>query len=97
MMAVLLFLAVVAMAYDRTASSGLSRLSLQVLGGLFGIVGAFTGLIIFLGMLVYLFRWEDSSSKLLWVTVFLLTAWFGSSLYFFVVYRRQMGKLDRNR
>jgi hypothetical protein len=64
-----------------------------VVGGLFGIVGAFTGLTIFFGMLVYLFRWDHSSSKLLWLTVFLLTAWFGSSLYFFFVYRKHVGNV----
>src|SRR5450432_170354 len=84
--AVALFLIMAIVSYDRTSTSAMARLSLQVVGGILGIVGVFAALTIFVGMLAYLFMCDRSSSKLRWMIVFFLTAWFGSSLYFFVVY-----------
>jgi hypothetical protein len=89
--ALLVFLVIAAAAYDgANATSGGLRLGIQIIGGCLGTIGAFAGFTIFLGMLAYLFRWDHSSSKLLWITIFLLTASFGSSLYFFIVYRKQV-------
>jgi hypothetical protein len=91
MIAVALFLIImVILSYDRTSPSVMAWLSLRVVGGILGIVGAFAALTIFVGMLAYLFTCDRSSSKLGWMIVFFLTAWFGSSLYFFLVYERQL-------
>jgi len=64
----------------------------RIAGACLGGVGAFAVLIIFFGMLLYLFRCDRSSTrmKILWLFIFFLTAWFGSSLYFFVAYQRQV-------
>lgn len=55
-----------------------------------GITGFFAAVFILLGMFVYLFRWDKSSSKLGWTFVFLFFGFFGSALYFFTVYRKQV-------
>jgi uncharacterized membrane protein YfcA len=84
------FLLLVVPIYDRVASDDVARLTIQVIGGCLGSVGGIAGLVIFFGMLAYLFACDRSSRKALWVLIFLLTACFGSSLYFFMVYRKQM-------
>jgi hypothetical protein len=52
------------------------------------------GIVIFLGMLAHLFLLDRSSWKLLWLILFLFTACFGSSIYFFAVYRNQIAVLS---
>ena len=86
------FLAIVAPSYGRIASNNFALMTVQAVGACLGVVGAFAGLIIFFGMLAYLFRRDRSSvkRKSLWLAIFFLTALFESSLYFFLVYRRQV-------
>ncbi len=76
-------------AFDAINASALTRIGFQVISGLVGAVGAVAGIVIFLGMLAYLFLFDRTSRKLLWLLVFFFTACFGSSIYFFTVYRRQ--------
>lgn len=92
--AVALFLVVLLASYENTASNELLRITFQVLGGILGCVGAFAGIIIFFGMLTYLLRLDHSSRKVFWLLMFLATAWFGSALYFFTVYRKQVCSME---
>lgn len=69
-----------------------AKLALQVFGGGLGVIGALASLIIWFGMVGFCLR-EDKSSvtaKTFWFVLFFLTAWFGSSIYFFRVYRKQV-------
>ena len=63
------------------------------LGGL-GLIGSAAGLCIFLGMLAYLLKCDPSGRprKIFWLMVFLVGACFGSSLYFFLVARKEIQK-----
>ena len=88
--ALAVFLAIAMLTYDRVASNETARVAVQAIGAVLGSVGSAAGLVIFFGMLGYLLGCDRSSSKLLWLIVFLLTACFGSSVYFFTVYRRQI-------
>jgi len=76
------------------ANHPLSLLVLKIVGGCIGVVGSVTGLIMFFGMLAYLIRYDQSPliAKVLWLIAFFFTAFFGSTLYFFVVYRRPSTK-----
>jgi hypothetical protein len=68
------------------------ELLLRVLGGALGIVGAPASLIIWVGMMVFCAR-DDSSSvgvRIFWFIVFFTAAWFGSAVYFFRVYKKQV-------
>lgn len=68
---------------------------LRIFGGVLGFVGAPASLIIFLGMTIFCVR-EDRSSvgtKMLWFIFFFVTAWFGSVVYFFSVYRKRVGRM----
>jgi hypothetical protein len=56
----------------------------------FMVASCVAGLTIFFGMFAYLLLCDQSSPKMLWATVFLLTAWLGCTAYFFKVYRKQM-------
>lgn len=87
---VLALLILVLTSYDRITSSHALLSVARLCGGLIGAVSAPAGIIIFFAMFVYLFRWDKESSKLLWVLAFILTGFFASAIYFFVVYRRQM-------
>jgi hypothetical protein len=89
---VVTFLALIVPLHDRIESNDIARLAFRVAGGCLGVVGAFAAFIIFFGMLIYLFRYDTSATKtkILWLVLFLATAWFGSSIYFWAVYRRQV-------
>jgi hypothetical protein len=65
---------------------------LRVLGGALGVGGAPASLIILFGMAVFCVREDVSpvSTKILWFVLFLTTAWFGATAYFFRVYRKQV-------
>jgi hypothetical protein len=76
--------------YDTLTSNALPRIAFQTIGACVGVAGAIAGIVIFLGMLAYLLLLHRSSWKLPWLVVFLFTGWFGSSIYFFVVYRTQV-------
>jgi nitrate/nitrite transporter NarK len=86
-LAVMLLFALTPM-YDTIAASNPSRLAFQIVSGCVGALGAVAGIVIFLGMLAYLLLLDRTSWKLLWLIVFLFTACFGSSIYFFAVYRK---------
>jgi hypothetical protein len=66
-------------------------LILRVLGGALGIAGAPAALILWFAMAEFCLRHDKSptSDKVLWFIVFFATAWFGSALYFFIVYRKR--------
>ncbi len=51
-------------------------------------------LAIYFGMWIYLFVRDDSSfgNKFFRFTVFFFTGWFGSILYFFLVYKQQFSR-----
>jgi hypothetical protein len=91
--ALLIFVIIALLAYESTASIWTARLSFQIVGGVLGSVGSLAGLIILFGTLTYLLKCDRSSSRLLWLAVFLVGASFGSSLYFFVVYRKQVSNV----
>jgi hypothetical protein len=68
------------------------KLPLQILGGALGVVGAPASLVIWFGMLAFCLR-EDHSpvgTKIFWLILFFVAAWFGSAAYFFMVYRKQV-------
>jgi ABC-type xylose transport system permease subunit len=81
----MLFLIIYSPLYDSIGST----LALKVISALMGVLGAPAALAIFFGMFSYLFVCDRVSSRLIWAIVFLATAWFGSSLYFFRVYKKQ--------
>jgi len=54
------------------------------------IPGAAAGTMIFFGMFSYLITSDPSSSKPLFIIIFLVTAWYGAAFHFFRVYRKQM-------
>jgi hypothetical protein len=69
-----------------------AKLVLEVLGGGLGFVGALASLVIWFGMITFCLR-EDRSplgTKIFWLVLFFVTAWFGSVAYFFRVYRQQV-------
>jgi hypothetical protein len=70
------------------------ELVLKILGGVIGTLGAVSALVIWPGMLLFWFR-EDRSppvDKAVWLVLFFVTAWFGSAVYFFRVYSKQVGR-----
>jgi hypothetical protein len=66
------------------------RFGFQIISACVWVLGTIGGMVLFLAMLAYLFLLDRSSWKLGWLIVFLFTACFGSSIYFFAVYRRQV-------
>jgi Na+-driven multidrug efflux pump len=74
------------------------RVLLPATLGCLGAVGSIAGLVIFFGMFAYLIRCDQSSrrSKALWLITFLIAWCFGSSVYFFAVYRRQQRPISTN-
>jgi hypothetical protein len=80
--------------YDAITANATTRLGFQVIGGFVGVLSSVAGIVIFLGMLAHLFLLDRSSWKLLWLILFLFTACFGSSIYFFAVYRNQIAVLS---
>ena len=69
-----------------------AKLALEVLGGTLGVVGAPASLVIWFGMITFCLREDDSrrSTKIFWLVLFFVIAWFGSAAYFFRVYRKQV-------
>ena len=86
----LIFLVALTPIYDEATANNLTGVALLTISGCVGVVGAFAGMVLFLGMLAYLFLLDRSSWKFLWLVIFLFTACFGSSIYFFAVYRKQV-------
>ena len=76
--------------YDTITSYRPLQIVFQVSSACIGIFGAVAGIVIFVGMLAYLFLLDRSPWKLLWLIVFLFTGCFGSGIYFFTVYRKQV-------
>jgi len=91
--ALALFLAIAVPAYPAISTTTAGMRTLQIIGGILGVLGSFAALIIFFGMVIYLFAGDRSSTKLgktMWLVVFLFTGFFGSALYFFTTYRKQV-------
>ena len=65
---------------------------LRVFAGSVGVVSALAGPIIFIGMGIFCICRDRSPlrAKLVWGLVFIATSFFGSALYFFAVYRKQV-------
>ena len=88
-MALIVLIALTPLFDTITADIG-TRIGFQIISAFVGVVGTIAGMVLFLGMLAYLFLLDRSSWKIVWLIVFLFTAWFGSSIYFFAVYRKQV-------
>jgi hypothetical protein len=86
----LIFLIAFTPLFDTINANAASRIGFQIISACVGAVGTLAGLVLFLGMLAYLLLRDRSSWRVGWLIVFLFTAWFGSSIYFFVVYRKQV-------
>jgi len=69
----------------------MGKFAFRVLGGSLGVLGALAAPVIWVGMLIYCAREDDSplGSKVFWFILFFTIAWFGSSAYFFSVYKKQ--------
>ena len=76
--------------FDTITANIVTRIGFQIISACVGVVGTIAGMVLFVGMLAYLFLLDRSSWKIVWLIVFLFTAWFGSSIYFFAVYRKQV-------
>lgn len=78
---------------DTTKMSFLQRLP----GALLGVVGPVAIFCLWLGMWIYWVRLDDSSQwpKRVWFLVLLFGFWYGSVLYYFVVYLQQMTRRGR--
>jgi hypothetical protein len=77
--------------FDTITANIVTRIGFQIISACVGVVGTIAGMVLFVGMLAYLFLLDRSSPwKIAWLIVFLFTAWFGSSIYFFAVYRKQV-------
>lgn len=63
----------------------------QSVFGVLGLISALAAMTIMLGMLTYLFMCDGSPvrKKFFWLIVFFWTAFFGTSIYFFSVYKKQ--------
>ena len=76
--------------FDTTTADVATRFGFQIISACVWVSGTIAGMVLFLAMLAYLFLLDRSSWKVGWLVVFLFTACFGSSLYFFAVYRKQV-------
>jgi hypothetical protein len=87
-----IFLVLVWPAYDLIAAHPLELLAIRIIGGFLGVVGSIAAVAISFGMLWYLVRYDRASvkSRVIWFMIFGLTFFFGSTAYFFAVYRRQV-------
>ena len=85
----LIFVVALTPIYGTITARGPTQVAFQVIGGSLGVLGALTGMVIFLGMTAYLLLLDRSSPKLLWLGMFLLAGCFGTSIYSLAVYRRQ--------
>jgi len=67
-------------------------LTLRILGGAAGVLGGPASLVILFGMMAFCVREDNSptSTKILWFVFFFFTAPFGTVVYFFSVYRKQV-------
>jgi len=74
------------------APSHFARVILPVILGILGCIGSVAGLVIFFGMLAYLFKCDRPAGiwKILWLIIFFTSGCFGSAVYFFLIYRRQV-------
>jgi len=63
-----------------------------MLGGSIGVATVIAGPVLFLGMAIFCVIKDHSPRyiKILWFLAFFATSFFGSALYFFVVYRKQI-------
>ena len=76
--------------FDRINANVATRIGFQIISACVWVLGTIGGMVLFLAMLAYLFLLDRSSWKLGWLIVFLFSACFGSSIYFFAVYRKQV-------
>ena len=68
------------------------NLTIELLAGGLGAVGAVASLVIWFGMAAFCLRGDNSPlrAKIFWFVLFFAVAWFGSVAYFFRVYTRQV-------
>lgn len=78
--------------FNAVQSHPVGNLVLKIIGGAIGTLGAIAGLIIWFGMLWFWAREDQSpaSRKVIWLVPFFLLACFGSAVYFFAVYVKQV-------
>jgi hypothetical protein len=69
----------------------------QLFGGLLGALGPIALFFLWFGMWRYWVRLDNSSArkKKIWFAVLLLGLWYGSVLYYFLVYRPQISRKAR--
>jgi hypothetical protein len=67
-------------------------LLLRILGSAVGVLGAPASLVLWFGMVAFCAREDDSptGTKIFWFVLFFVAAFFGSAVYFFSVYRKQV-------
>jgi MFS family permease len=76
--------------FDTINADVVTRIGFQSISACVGVAGTIAGMLLFFGMLAYLLLLDRSSWKIAWLILFLFTACFGSSIYFFAVYRKQL-------
>jgi hypothetical protein len=76
--------------FDTIGGNVVTRIGFQIIGACAGVLGTIAGMVILFGMVAYLLLLDRSSCRIGWLIVFLFTSCFGSSIYFFAVYRKQV-------
>src|SRR6185437_11409411 len=62
--------------FDTITANIVTRIGFQIISACVGVVGTIAGMVLFVGMLAYLFLLDRSSPwKIAWLIVFLFTAW----------------------
>jgi len=78
--------------FDRISAIPAGVAVLRVIGGVIGVFGTVGAIIIWVAMLLFCFKDSSASlaSKMAWTLLFLVAACFGSTAYFFAVYKKQV-------
>ena len=78
--------------FSQIVATPRGELLLRILGGTLGVLGAPASLITLFGMMAFCIREERSptSTKIFWFIFFFITGPFGTVIYFFSVYRKQV-------
>jgi nitrate/nitrite transporter NarK len=77
--------------FDRITAIPSGAAILRVIGGVIGVFGTIGAIIIWVAMLLFCFTESSASiaAKIAWTLLFLVAACFGSTAYYFAVYRKQ--------